>query len=334
MDKTVILIVGLGQIGTSIGLALGKHSDMLHRIGHTRIYGQGNQAKKMGALDKSAANLPSAARKANIVVLALPMDEVKDALELIAPELKEGAVVLDCSPARQAASDWATDVLPEGRYYVGFTPVLNPKNLHITEGGINAANELLFQDGMFAITSPMGTSSDALKVAGDLATMMEAVPLFADIVEIDSYMASVHVLPQLLAAGVANITMESPGWDENRKLTGRPYAQLTNLIASLDRANAIALSARLNKEHVVRSIDDLIAELQAMRAELDEGDDGAFDARINLAGDNQRRWWQERKMVQWLSEGGEGIDMTQIGSSFGQLFGYGKPRPERGKRKQ
>lgn len=332
MEKTEILIVGLGQIGSSIGLALEKHKDALKRVGHTRQYGQGNQAKKMGALDKSATNLPSAVRRADIVVLALPMDEVQAVLELIAPELKEGAVVLDCSPAREAASKWATDAFPEGRYYVGFTPVLNPLNLHSTRGGMSEASKLLFQDGMFAITSPMGTSSQALKVATDLAIMMDAVPLFADMAEIDSYMSTVHVLPQLLAASVANITLQSPGWEENRKLTGRPYAQLTNLLDSVDRAGAIALSARLNKEHVLRSLDDLIAELEAMRAELEDGDDVTFDARIDRAGESQRRWWVERQVVQWLSEGGEGIDMSVMGSNFGQLFGFGKPRPERGKK--
>lgn len=332
MEKAVILIVGLGQIGTSIGLALEKHKDLLKRVGHTRKYGQGNHAKKLGAVDKSAANLPSAARKANIVVLALPMDEIEEALKLIAPELKSGAVVLDCSPARQAATDWAGELLPEERHYVGFTPVLNPEDLQSLNGGIKEAKATLFEDGMFAITSAMGVSNDALKVAGDLASMMGAVPLFADLVEIDSYMSSVHVLPQLLAAGMANITMESSGWDESRKFTGRPYTQIANLIGSLDGASAVALAARLNKEHVLRSLDDYIAELQTMRSELAEGEDGAFDERVHEAGELQRRWWTERKVVGWLNEGGDGIDMMTMGNNFGQLFGFGKPRPERGKR--
>ena len=83
MDKTRILIVGLGQIGSSIGLALQAHSDRLHRVGHTRIFGSGNHAKKIGAVDKVAINLPAAVRKAKIIVLALPMDHVENTLELI-----------------------------------------------------------------------------------------------------------------------------------------------------------------------------------------------------------------------------------------------------------
>lgn len=329
MAETVVLIVGLGQIGASIGLALEKYRERLVRIGHTHQYGQGNQAKKMGAIDKVALNLPSAVDKADIVILALPVSEVQKILEVIAPDLKAGAVVLDTSPARQASSDWAQDILPEDRHYVGFTPVLNAQSLHGMAGGINEADAQLFQDGMFALTSPLGTSSEALKVATDLATMMDAVPLFADVVEIDSYLSRVHLLPQLLAASLANITVDSPGWGEGRKLAGRPYAQLTNLIAAMDRADSVALAAQLNKEHVLRSLDSLIGELEEMRAELANGESEPFETRIQRALQKRQRWWTERQRAEWLSEQRGQVDFSEAGSMFGQLIGYGKPRRKR-----
>ena len=61
-----------------------------------------------------------------------------------------------------------------------------------------------------------------------------------------------RLLPQMLAAGLSNITTESPGWGEIRKLAGRPYAQLTNLIENIDSPEALSLAARLsdNNSHV------------------------------------------------------------------------------------
>lgn len=332
MDKTVITIVGLGQIGTSIGLALEKHSERLHRVGHTRQLGQANHAKKLGAIDNTALNLRSAVRNADVVVLALPLDQVQEVLELISDEIGEGTVVLDTSLGRQAASEWAVDRFADGSHYVGFTPVLNPQMLQTYKGGIQEASPTLFQDGMFAITSPMNTSSDALKVASDLALMMDATPLFADLVEIDSYMSRVHVLPQLLAAGLANATIGTPGWDENRKLTGRAYSQLANIMESHDRAEAVALAARLNREHVVRTLDSLIAELGAMRDELESEDEEAFEGRILKADEARREWWAERRQVKWISEGAGDLDFSQVGGTFGQLFGYGRPRKEKDKK--
>ena len=108
-----ITIIGLGQIGASVGLALGEHGEKFTRTGHDIDSGFANQAKKLGALDKVAFNLPLAVAEADIVLLAVPMDTVQGLLEMIAPDLKEGAVVMDVSPIRQVTSAWAKD--PAGR---------------------------------------------------------------------------------------------------------------------------------------------------------------------------------------------------------------------------
>ncbi len=36
-----------------------------------------------------------------------------------------------------------------------------------------------------------------------------------------------HVLPQLAAAALLDTTVDKPGWQEARKLAGRPYATVT-----------------------------------------------------------------------------------------------------------
>lgn len=325
MDKTVITIVGLGQIGTSIGMALERHSERLHRIGHTRQYGEGNRAKDLGAVDKVVINLPNAVSKADIVVLALPVDEVEAVLKLIGPDLKEGAVVLDTSPARQAAMAWAGDNLSEGCYYLGFTPVLGPEALHSLEGGLEQAHAELFHTGMFAITAPQGASSEALKVAADLATMMGAAPLFADATEIDSYMSRTHLLPQVLAAGLVNVAQGSSGWGENRKLAGRGYALLSKLVNGVDSSTAVALAAHLNKEHMLRLLNELIGELTAMREELEAEDSDAFSQRLVQAEEDRERWWQERQVAKWLTDQLANVDIREAGNPNLQLFGFGRP---------
>ncbi len=75
-------------------------------------------------------------------------------MQLIAEDLKEGAVVMDTGPAKEIASAWAEELFPAGRYYIGLTPVLNPRYLHATESGIEAAHPDLFQGGLMAIVTP------------------------------------------------------------------------------------------------------------------------------------------------------------------------------------
>ena len=65
-----ITIIGLGKIGTSIGLALADETDQLTRIGHDKSMETAKSAEKLGALDKVHLNLHASVENADIVILA------------------------------------------------------------------------------------------------------------------------------------------------------------------------------------------------------------------------------------------------------------------------
>src|SRR4030042_332467 len=99
-----IAIIGTGQIGASIGLALAEHKDMFFRVGHDKELRIANRAKELGALDRVDMNLPNTVADAQIVILALPLDQIRDTLKYIAPDLKDEVVIMDTAPVK-------TDVL-------------------------------------------------------------------------------------------------------------------------------------------------------------------------------------------------------------------------------
>ena len=67
-----ITIIGLGQIGASIGLALASHKDQVTLTGHDKSPAIAREAHKLGAVDKINFNLPASVEGANVVILALP----------------------------------------------------------------------------------------------------------------------------------------------------------------------------------------------------------------------------------------------------------------------
>jgi len=142
-----ITILGLGQIGGSIGLALAEQKEVLTRVGHDLDVKNARRAEKMGVVDKIEINLPKAIRNADIVLLSLPVDQMRETLEFIAPDLREGAVIMDTGPAKEVVASWTAQYLPEGRFYVGLTPVLNPAYLYSPEAGLQAAHADLFTGG-------------------------------------------------------------------------------------------------------------------------------------------------------------------------------------------
>ena len=55
-----VTVLGLGQIGTSIGLALAKQKAQITRVGLDRETDTARKAEKMGAFDRISPNLRAA----------------------------------------------------------------------------------------------------------------------------------------------------------------------------------------------------------------------------------------------------------------------------------
>jgi len=319
-----VTIIGLGQIGASIGLALKDHRDQLTRVG-SDIDGQVmRQAQELGAVDKITPRLNPAVQGADILILALPLDQIPAVMRAVGSELKEGALLMDTAPIKVATTEWARDILPNSCSYVGFTPILSPRYLHHDGFGIAAARADLFQNGMFAITTPPKTSPHALNLATNLAKLMGAAPLFVDLYELDGLMAATHLLPQLMSAALLNATLDYPGWGEARKVTGRAYAEVSGPAAHLDDVEALVAAVKFNRENIVRKLDDAIAALQEMRHDIAQENPEALISRLKHAKAGVHQWWQERGGGNWLAvELPKNANMPTSSDFMANMLGFG-----------
>jgi prephenate dehydrogenase len=323
-----ITIIGLGQIGASVGLALAEQTELVFRLGHDRDLGKARKAEKMGALDKVSLNLPSAVQDADLVLLALPVDQIQETLEVMKEDLKEGVVVMDTGPVKQVVSAWTSEILPAERYYVGLTPVLNPTYLHDIDSGLEAAHPDLFRDGLMGIVSPPGMPSEAIKLAADLTRLLGASPLFADPVEMDGLVAATQVLPQLMAAGLLNATIDQPGWQEGRKIAGRSYADVSAPIKYPTEAKTLATAAMLNRENVMRVIDSAVASLNAIRNDLKNEDEGTLEERLVRAREGRQVWLQRRMAADWASEETVSVEAPTASEMFGRFIGRDRKKKD------
>ena len=317
-----ITIIGLGQLGASVGMAVGRHKTLLHRVGHDKNFDTAREAQKKGAVDEVKFNLPASVREAKIVLLSLPLSEIRPTLEVIAPDLLEGTVVMDTAPVKGPVATWAQELLPEGRYYVGLVPAVNPLYLHRIELGLEAAVEDLFEDGLMMVDTLPGTPEEAVRLATDFIHLLGAKPIFADRIETDGLMTKTHIVPQLAAAALLNAMVDQPGWDDARKLAGRPFAALTSALAYQDEFEALGEAALLNGENVARVLDMLIGSLQGMRNDISNGNRDQFFERLELATDGRRRWLAERLQADWLQ--GEKPDMSQLPTFWDRMVGTRK----------
>jgi prephenate dehydrogenase len=180
-----------------------------------------------------------------------------------------------------------------------------------------------------AIVVPPQTASEAVKLAADLTRLLGATPLFADPMEIDGFMAATHILPQLMAAALLNITVDQPGWMDSRKMAGRAYAEVTGPVVQLGEPGGLCSSALLAGDSVVRVIDSVIASLTAIRNDIRSHNGEALSERIDRARRGRERWWSERQAADWANESLTSIEAPKASEVFGRLLGFGGRKPKK-----
>jgi len=320
-----MIIIGLGQIGASIGLALADPKSQIRCLGFDADTAIEHQAMKLKAVEKIVSNLSKAAAEADLVMLALPASGLRDILEVIAPVLKEGAVVLEVAPAKEAMINWTKELLPAGRYYVGLSPAINGDYLEERGLSLKTAHRDLFRKGMIGVVIPPGTPPEALKLATGLVSLLGAEHLFFDAIEVDSLMAAVHLLPQLAGAALLDATTKQPGWREGRKLAGRVYADVTGALMFSGGPDGLAEAAVLSGPPALRVLDDLIAALQEYRAAIQDGQAGPLREQLRRAYEDRLSWLAQRQRGNWSAEDlAPRAEMPSSSQMFRQLWGGGR----------
>ena len=327
MAKATITIVGLGKIGSSIGLALNTPENDLQLIGHDKASGIAKESKSRGAVGSTSWNLISACERADVVILAIPFDQIEPTLQAIGDELKIGAVVIDTSSFKQPVMEWAARHLAETAHFVGIGLGRNPEAMMDLTPGPAGARADLFANAPCCVMPSPSSAPDAVKIAQDLATLLGATPYFLGPDEYDGLSAVVHLVPALLAGALLGPVISSPGWREMRRLGSSDLLYLGQSLK--ESASALALQTACNRENVVRWLDRVMDELGTIRAQVAEGEDELLGHRLDLIDEGLERWLIDWHKNDWERAARPAAPPT--GGWFRQLFGFGGRRRDDGK---
>ena len=305
-----ITIIGLGQVGASIGLALASHKDKTLRVGHDKEFSIERAAQQKGAVDKAEHNLPTAVKDAQVVILALPAHQIRGTLEFIAPDLKPGTVVVDTSPIKSGVANWAREILPQGCSYVGIVPTIAAEFLGQAGTGLDSAKADLFKDSIFLLDAPSGASGESIQLVTSLVQMMGANPMFTDIAESDGIMSATYLLPQLVSTAFLNATTNQPGWQEARKVAERPYHAVTSIQDDPDTLRTLSMH---NSENVTRVLNMVIASLVDLRDDIQDGNEEAVKKHFEAAAKNREEWLNDRFSAAWEGRKTPPIEKISVG---------------------
>lgn len=288
-----ISIIGLGLLGASLGLALRSIDPKEAPIGEVELIGFDRdpravrEARGRLAIDKEAHSLADAVRGAHIVVVATPVQAVREIFVQLASLLPEGAVVTDVVSTKAQVSSWAAEILPAGVSYVGGHPMAGKE-----QAGAQAADPDLFKGAIYCLTTSRSTHQDALNAVEAMVRSIGAKPYYIDPEEHDAYVAGISHLPLLLSVGLVEITGRSPAWKEMAPLAATGFRDVSRLASGNPEMHRdICLT---NPVGISRWLGEMAGFLLDLRDQIEAGDAAAIEDLLRRAKQQRDSWLASR----------------------------------------
>jgi prephenate dehydrogenase len=318
-----VLIVGLGLIGGSIGLALRRWAEEhkadgrkpLEVIGFDPNLDHQRAAEKLGAVDRGAWDLAKAAREADVVIVATPVNAMEQVFADLAPHLRPQTIVTDTGSTKSRVLKWANDILPREVNFVGGHPMAGKTQ------SIEAADADLFAGATWCVAPSVTASEDAVRTVLGLVAAAGAEPFFIDPEEHDAYVAGVSHLPFILSATLMNTVARDASWRDMKGLTAGGFRDTTRLAAGSPAMHRdIVLS---NRESVQRWLDQFIGTLTDFRQALgsEETAAEALDTYFNEARDARAVWATQTTREGELLQGTAAeLQPESVSDHMGRMF--------------
>ncbi len=314
-----LLLVGLGDTGASVGLALKQAGVEAVRVGYDRDARTAKSALQAGAVDRLIQRLETP-EGCDLVIVSVAPSLVQASLTAVFAGLPEGAIVLDASPLKAVTLAWMTAELPAGRYYVGAVPIpagvdLSPEAL---EEVAPAADR--YKGGLLALVVPPGCPEEVVEVALSIGRVLGASPFFIEAAELDGVAATVEALPALVGAALMRLASDSPGWREARRIAGTPFARNVS-VAGAQSAEELSASLALNRANTLARLDMLVDELGRLRRLIASGKDDVLADELGIAIKAYDEWLSARARGDWGAEERRVTDMPDRSGILNRWLG-------------
>jgi prephenate dehydrogenase len=238
-----ITIIGVGLIGGSIGLAV-KNKKLAKQVtGFFRRKQSAQKAIRNKIVDCASFDLTQAVKDTDLVILATPVEAIKNISRRVVNSMKPGAILIDVGSTKKEIVG-LLGKLAEKRdiCFVGTHPLAGSE-----KSGLAFAKKNLFIQAICFITPDKGTNKEAiLKIERFWKQLGAKVVLINPAIH-DHILAQVSHLPHMIAFALINSVP-----DNHLKFSGSGLQDTTRLASSpADIWRDIALS---NRKEILLSI--------------------------------------------------------------------------------
>lgn len=253
-------IIGLGGIGTSVGLAVRQAEPDSSIIGYDRDPDACAGALARDAITQAAPELSECA-SAELILVATPPRAVGEIFSALAPYLSEASVLTDVASVKAPILAEAQHRLPYPHRFVGGHPIAGTEH-----HGWQSAQADLFRGAQWVLTPTSATDADALAVVESFVRQVGATPLTMDAEQHDREMALLSHLPHVVAFSLSALQNQCP-----TALQGGNSWRSATRVAQSDPALWSEIF-HLNREALLETLNQFLGELTDIQARLQADD--------------------------------------------------------------
>lgn len=254
-----VAIIGAGQTGTALGIALARSGAAGEIVLHDRDPEIAERSRSLGAGVRTIERLEDAVR-AEMVILAVPVSAIVAIVEAHGRALRRGTLLIDTGSAKRAVVDAMRRSVDRGVHAIGGHPVAGTER-----PGPEGADAAALAGATFALC-PVREDPEALRRARLLVRAVGAEAVVMDAEVHDRAIARTIGLPHLLSFALAAAVRTADG--TVGALAGPGLRGATRLARSDPRMVAALLAT--NAAETRDALTGLHAALDALVASLDD----------------------------------------------------------------
>ena len=267
-----VAIIGLGLLGGSIGLAIGKYLPDVRTTGFDANPDSRKRAAERKLTDKVCDTAAEAVADCDLVIFCVPVGAMGSAAADVAGTLPAGAVVSDVGSSKESVLQALAGALP-GHTIIPAHPVAGTEN-----SGPDAGFATLFRNRWCIVTPPEGAPEDRVE---DLSQFWQALGARVELMtpaHHDLVLAVTSHLPHLIAYTIVGTAsdLEEVTRSEVIKYSAGGFRDFTRIAASDPTMwRDVFLS---NKDAVLEMLQRFSEDLTALQRAIRWGDgDALFD---------------------------------------------------------
>ena len=228
LNIPTVAVFGVGLIGGSLAKSLKESATAEHIIGVGRAMVNLQKARDTGAIDEIQVDPARAARDADLIVLATPVNTIAELIGVIAPVLSSEKVVTDVGSVKRGIVRSARQALGNhiGRFVPGH-PVAGKE-----KSGIDAASADLFENHKVILTPLPETDPDGVDLVREMWQLTGARVKSMPVEDHDRVLSVTSHLPHILAYVMMDFLSGSPDRSSCYEMTAGGFYDFTRTASS------------------------------------------------------------------------------------------------------